>query len=242
MLNCTRSRPLGLLVLLLAVTVPLAATTVYTDWTGWEAGVSSYNAADFEGLTTNYVFYGADGVTQNGAQIIGQVPGGSPAQQAWVINPLPNPEYDFGTGSVLKGPYFTAGELGREIQIKLPGDTTAFAVDLMTVGSEVEAYTIMLSNGESWDNVLTAAGLTPQFFGITTDTTFSEVHLLLTTGVNTITYPVIDNVAYGIAGAVVTPPLEDPEETPEAATVILVATGLFFLWRRLRRYPSLAAS
>ncbi len=229
----SRSGPLWLLLLFVSLTAPLSATTIYVDWADWQAGVSSFEAVDFEGLTTDYASY-PTGLTQGNAQFTGEVPDGS--GQLWVIDPVAHPSHDFGTGAVLKGPVYSSAEPGREIKVSLPADTTAFALELMTVGSSPETFTVMLSTGESWNDVLTATGMTPQFFGISTDVPFAEVHLLLSTGVNSLTFPVIDNIAYGITGVGgAGDPLEGGAETPEAATLLLIGTGLLLIWRMAKR-------
>ena len=94
-------------------------------------------------------------------------------------------------------------------------------------------FTVMLSNGDSF--ALTGfADQTPQFFGITTDIPISQVNFIMTSGVPNTTQPGLDNLYYGTAGGGELPP-EDPAETPETATFLLVGSGLFWLCRQHRR-------
>ena len=62
------------------------------------------------------------------------------------------------------------------------------------------------------------------FVGFTSDVSLATAQFILTSGINTTTYPVIDNLAYGTAGVA-----GGPEETPEVATLLLVGSGLVFI-------------
>jgi hypothetical protein len=218
--------PPGLfLVLLLLVASPLAASTVVYDRSIWEADNPLFTNIDFEsslpgthnsGLTVGEVeFHGLTGSTEN----------------LWVVDPVPYPDYNFGSGFVVQGPAFFSGSMSREIQITLPTGITTFGIDLMNVNSGPATYTVALSTGEQWSGITTLPSPGRAFFGVTSDVSISTAHIIISSGISTTTYPVIDNVSYGVTGA----GGPGPEETPEAATMLLVGTGLIFLCRFRRR-------
>jgi hypothetical protein len=69
----------------------------------------------------------------------------------------------------------------------------------------------------------------PLFFGITTDSTFTSLSITAYSSPDIIT---LDDISIGSAGT---------GETPEAATLLLVATGLFLMGWMRRRMPRRAA-
>jgi len=235
MLHRTMHRPPGhLLILLLLISAPLTAGTIYQDRPAWEAETLSISTIDFEGLTSTWSSYNtAAGLTVGDVQFAGLAGGG---YSLTVVNSAYDPSHDFGSGSVLKGPYYWGTDLSRQIEITLPSAATVFGLDFMSIGSSPEDFAITLSNGEAWTGLPGVAAPGRQFFGVVSETPFTQVQLMLSTGINSVTYPVIDNVAWGAAGA---PP---PGETPEAGTLLLVGGGLIMLWRIRRRQALPAAA
>jgi len=201
------------LALLLVITVPVMATTVqYSDRPSWEAATPGFTNIDFEGIVTEQggwaSYSDAAGLTVADVQFIGLVPPSSYA--LYVVNPVPGSDYDFESGSLLKGPYYFTGT--SKLIVNLPAGVTSFGADLMTLDdSNPATFTVHLSTGEEWTDIATAARPTRTFFGV--------------------------NFSYGVAdlggGG------EDPAETPEAATMILVGTGLIAVFGfRRRRFQS----
>ncbi len=227
------------LALLLVITVPVMATTVqYSDRPSWEAATPGFTNIDFEGIVTEQggwaSYSDAAGLTVADVQFIGLVPPSSYA--LYVVNPVPGSDYDFESGSLLKGPYYFTGT--SKLIVNLPAGVTSFGADLMTLDdSNPATFTVHLSTGEEWTDIATAARPTRTFFGVTSDTAITQIDFVLTSGTNSVTYAGLDNFSYGVAdlggGG------EDPAETPEAATMILVGTGLIAVFGfRRRRFQS----
>ncbi len=216
-----------------------AASVTYADWAAWQSAAPNSTLIDFEGLTADFISYNTSaGLTVGGAQFVGVAENGS--YRLYVVNPAAHPDHDFGTGSVLKGPEYVDG-YSAVLQILLPDVTTAVAFDLGTYNTTASSvYTVLLDTGEQFPGISVGARPEMAFFGITSDVPFTQVDILMTAGASWISAPILDNVAYGVAstgggtaGA--------PQETPEAATFLLVGSGLICFWRWRRRAPQPAA-
>ncbi len=219
--------------------LPLPASTVYADWTSWQGAVSSSTTVGFEGLTSDFTSYSTSaGLTIGDAQFLGLAASGG--YQLWVVNPTAHPDHDFGSGSVLKGPAFSTASASI-LRILLPAATTALAFDLGTVDTASSVYTISLDTGEQFPGISVGARPDTAFFGITSSVAFTQADVLMTTGVKSVSYPILDNVAYGLAGSGGGTGDPPPQETPETATFLLVGSGLVCFWRWRRRPPQPAA-
>jgi len=229
-------QPTKVLVLLavLFAGLPLPASTIYADWASWQGAVSTYTTVDFEGITDDFASYSTSaGLTIGDIQFVGISDNGGYA--LWVVDSTAYPDHDFGTGDVLKGPAFVSG-YSAILRILLPATTTALAFDLGTYITPSSVYTISLDTGEQFPNISVGARPNTTFFGVTSTVPFTQVDVLMTTGVNWESQPILDNVAYGLAGGGGTGG-GGPSEVPETTTFLLVGSGLILFWRWRRRAP-----
>ncbi len=227
-----RTMILVLLAVLLAG-LPLPASTIYADWPSWQSAVSSYTTVDFEGITDDFVSYNTSaGLTIGDIRFVGLSYNGGYA--LYVVDSATYPDHDFGAGDVLKGPVYVSG-YSAILRILLPATTTALAFDLGTYTTPSSVYTISLDTGEQFSNIAVGARPNTTFFGITSAVPFTQVDVLMTTGVSWESNPVLDNVAYGLAGGGTAG--GGPSEAPEGATFLLVGSGLVVFWRWRRRAP-----
>lgn len=232
-------RPPGLLILLGAIlAVPVWATSVqYSDRVAWEAASSGLTGIDFEGITDTYASYGdASGLTVGDVQFVGVQPASS-SYWLYVNNPASGSAEDYGSGALLKGPIYSSSDPSRHILVNLPTGVTSFGVDLMTLDADPATFNILLSTGDQFTGINTAARPNRTFFGLTSDAEISSIQFVLTGGVPSTSIPGIDNFTYGAAGS--GGGGGAPEQTPEAATLIMVGMGLILINRlRKKRLPA----
>jgi hypothetical protein len=157
---------------------------------------------------------------------------------------------DWGTNGVLQGPMYWAGADHR-LHIDLPTPVTAISLNLMTwsfVGGAHSGGNVSIEvNGELINSIPTAmwnqtmgaspkaAGVSPTWFGLISDTPFTSLQIRPLEG-----YLLIDNFAHGlatVAGGNEPPPNPDVTETPELTTMLMIGGGLASLRfvRRLKR-------
>lgn len=213
-------RPFLVLLLSLATAAVVPATTIHADWNAWQGGVTGVQTTDFEGLTGTYASYGtATGLVDGEAQFLGITHQGT--YWLYVVNGAAYADHDYGTGAVLKGPTFNAAPPSR-LRIHLPVATTAVAFELGAYGSSGAQYTVSLANGEQWTGIAAGARPALTFFGVTADTPFSQLDIIMTSGLASLSHTILDNFAYGTASA--TPP--SGAEVPQTGTLVLVGSGL----------------
>lgn len=228
--------------LLIVFGSPLPGATLdYASQSDWLGATSGLTTIDFEGVIAGewQSFSTADGLTVGDVQFLGVKPA-TTGYDLWVVNPTAGSESDWGSGAYLKGPLFWSGDPNQAIKAVLPDGVTAFGVELMTMDSDPMEFVVALSTGEQFTGIATAARPNRTFFGVTTDIPIAEVSFMLASGINTVSRPAIDNFVYGVAGGGGAGDPINPEETPEAATFLLVGTGLVLLYRARRRKPMLA--
>jgi hypothetical protein len=125
----------------------------------------------------------------------------------------------------------------------MPSDVIAFGIDLATLSPYAGSFRIELDGIDVGLIIPTQPYPNRQFFGLQTDTPFSQVKIYNTSGqlYNTVGY--YDNVSYIVAS-------QAPQggeqgagtETPEVATLLTVATGLLVIgWSRRRPKRALSA-
>jgi hypothetical protein len=200
------------------------ATTIHADWSEWQGGVTGVQTTDFEGLTGTYASYGtATGLIDGEAQFLGITHQGT--YWLYVVNGNANSDHNYGTGTVLKGPTFNAAPPSR-LRINLPAAATAVAFELGVYGSSSAQYTVSLANGEQWTGIAAGARPALTFFGVTADTPFSQLDIIMTSGMATLSHTILDNFAYGTTSPL---PPSGPE-APETAPLFFVGAGLVCIW------------
>ena len=249
-MNChPKSYSVGIaLAVFLALSLPAQASVLntYTDRANFDNATSNRTLITFDGTTpqswvnagyTNYygLYSDAAGLTLDGVNFVGN--NGSGGYQLYTSNPSdPNASENYGTGTVLKGPeYYPTSSL----LITLPGATTAFGFDLGAMLPSVATFNLeLVSLGVNY-SVTTQLRPNLTFFGVTLDAPTTQIRLTTTQGTLYQTQLLLDNFAYGTAGAGAGQQgaqFGGPTgETPEVTTLLYVASGLGLLaWKRRR--------
>jgi len=215
-----RIRSLGsfVVVALAAMAGPLYCTTIttYNSLAGWQTAESTTQTIDFSGLPGSMTFY-SSGLTLGGVQFIGysgQTSLGEMDTTSW----FPGFGLSNAAFMLMSGP-------SSDIHIILPAAVTAVGFNLLTSNGGLP-YTINLNDLQS--NLLgtytqATSGAPPvAFFGATSDTPIATIDLSLQGPGSGGTYAFVDNVSYGTA----TTQTSDVSDTPEAATFLLIGSGL----------------
>lgn len=232
----------GLLAVALFTAFPVSAATVsYTDQVAWTTAAGTITQFNFDNIAPSGLYTDestSTGLTIDGAQFVGYV---SPtAYQLQVVDSMfVFPYYNFGSGGALRSPTYDRAQNASfipYIQVNLPANTTAIAADLATVSPNGLAYEIILSDGSSY-TVNTQARPNTTFLGITSDTAITYADfVVLGTQYNGGTFGLIKDFSYATSAS-----QGDQVPTPEAATLILIGTGLIaFRWLRKRQVSNLA--
>src|SRR5260370_28427815 len=215
-----------LLALAVAIT-PAYSTTITTSSSlaSWQAAASGISTIDF---TSTAVGTTGGTLTVGGVQFMGYTSNGTSES---VHNTTGFSYGDFGTGNALYT--IIAGTTLPYIHIVLPSAVTAAGMNLWTRSSAGLSFTVTVAGTPFTvaTNSAPASGVrTPPYFGVTSDTPFTTIDLSLPAwNTNIGTYQFVDNVSYGSAAAT---------DTPEAATCLLIRSGLIglvLLRRRLSR-------
>jgi hypothetical protein len=207
---------------------PACATTIttYTDLASWQAASSGVTLVDFEGCapTNGFTTYNSTCLHTSSVQFIGYTANTPVTNLLEAVDTNWSTFYNFGTSDALlvrmNRPQ-TAVTLPY-LHIVLPANTTAFGIDLFSVGPNGLSFTITI--GATQFTVPTSGHPNPAtFFGITSDTAIGALDLTLQGTVwNGDTMALFDNVRFGTAQLPTDP-------TPEAATFLLIGSGLIGL-------------
>jgi hypothetical protein len=214
-----------LLALCTSLTPAFSATlTTYNSQASFNAALTSGVLIDFNNLvavTNGQADYStAAGLTQSGVNFVGVNGSGN---YLIATRSDGNANYDWGSSTLLSLPYYW-GSAASYLTITLPSNTTAAGFDLMTFSPQAGSFTITMPAdlGGGTYVVNTANRPTRSWFGITSDTSISSIQIAVN-GVNPVTHvgsiPLLDNFKFGAAA-------EQPADTPEVATFILIGTGL----------------
>jgi hypothetical protein len=214
--------------------------TTYTDLASWQAATSGVLTADFEAMTpggpvTNYNT--ASGVSSYpNVQFIGLSSSGSylldvedTSYVAWAAF------RNFGTGDALSQLMDrpTNGSPLPYIHVVFSTPVTAFGSDLFTSGPNALSFAITVLGTQY--TVATNPLPTTAFWGVTSDTPITSADFTLQgTTFNGGSHEFLDNFRYGTAQAQGPPP-----DVPEAATLVMIGSGLIGLaYMRKRNKPT----
>ncbi len=230
-----------------AVNPLIAGTLTYTDRPSWLADSTSiitldfatYGAGNSGGFTSgnsvtsgSQVFYNnANGYFNNNFQITGT--NGTSNVLRQVLANGSQSFWNWNTGAILFSDSSTGSNvISMRINFRsggLPTPVSAFGVGLGLGGGTGSSGNITVTpQGLGAQTVTTfnqAAGLT--FFGVSSDTqTFSFFDITITDPASR--YIILDNLSSGTSTITTAPP-PPPAETPDAATMLTVGTGLAYL-------------
>jgi hypothetical protein len=206
--------------------------TTYTSLANWQAATTADLLADFEGLTppgTSTSYNSATGVSNySNVEFIGYSSGGSSDIQ--VIDTTISPFFNFGTGDALVQTMDrpNSGSPLPYIHVQFLTPVTAFGGNLFTASSNGMNFSVTINGASNIPlatpyTVGTNAPPNPVFWGVTSDTPIWSIDLSLQGSVfNGSSYAFLDNVEYGMAQG-------SSSDTPEAATLILIGSGLIGL-------------
>lgn len=212
-----------------------AATVTFTDAVAWGAASSGSTTIDFSTLAPAGSFKDystSTGLSLSGVNFLGFL---SPtAFQLGVFDSqYASPFFNFGGGAELKGPGYDSmnASFTPYIHVVLPGNVTSIAANLATVSPNGLTYSIKLSDGETFSSA-TGARPATTFFGLTTTAPISYVDFALSdASAGNGTSGLIKNFQFATTVSGGTP----PPDVPEAATLILIGTGLM-AFRGLKKY------
>jgi hypothetical protein len=137
------------------------------------------------------------------------------------------------SGTVLKTQAYTTGT--NYIHILFPVATTAFAADLVTGGS-YGTFTVSAGGDSYTTPTVSQAALRTFAFTFTSPVTFVDLYYT-----NSYQSAIVDNIIYATAGSTggtggeTGPGGGGATETPEAATMLLCAAGLYCVSKKLPR-------
>lgn len=177
------------LVLSLGAAEASAAFWTFASRPAFEAAVLNPQTIDFEGIASPGESFTAPAVYyQKGVAFSGSVPDG---YYLYVIDPGVFPEfYDWGSGAVLAGPSSAFGD-GAMLTVTLPGGTTAFGADLMTLQPDAAAFQVVMADGQEFV-VSTQPFPERTFFGLVADAPIGSVSLIAQDGA----FPLLDNFTF----------------------------------------------
>ncbi len=232
-----------LLALAIWLCTPLHAGIVntYTNRAAWQAATTDRTDIDFTALglgAGGYIGYStATGLTMSGVTFTGYDESNN-AHFLYALNPESGWDENFGTGTLLKGPmwYQSSGVTSTYLQVALPSSVTSLGLDLGTITPRGASLRLVV-DGVYTGSTITTATNSLTFFGFTADAPVNQLRIYVDSGSLTVTQALIDNVSFGellSGGGGGGPP--QGGETPEAATLLYVGTGVYYLaWRRRRQ-------
>ena len=217
--------------------------TTYTSSASWQGATSGVQMDNFEGLAPaggSTLFTGPNGVSSDpNVDFTGYSWSGSPYIQ--VIDTTASTWYNFGTGDALLEPMDRPnGSPLPYIHVVFLAPVTAFGADLFTSSPSGLSYAVTVygaSNTQLATPYTATTNALPNtaFWGVTSDTPIWSVDFTVQgTTFNGGSYAFLDNFRYGAAQTQGPP----PGDTPEAATMLLIGSGLIGLaYLRKRTKP-----
>lgn len=204
------------------VTPAYSTVVTYTDLASWQAATSGDQTIDFTGESPGMLTdYSSTGVSYPGVQFTGI---STAAQNLEVMDTSVFSWANFGSGEALmQSMNRGTSDPVPHIHVTFTTPVTAFGSDLFTTSSYGMTFAITVA-GTTY-TAPTFGQPTRAFWGITSDTPISSADFTLqgtTAQGNSIAF--LDNFTYGTADTQGPPP-----ETPEAATMLLIGSGLLGL-------------
>jgi hypothetical protein len=189
--------------LVLAV-VPGSATTItqYNDFASWQAAtLSGFQLIDFQSSTTGTF----SSVSFPGVQFSGI---GGPSNTIMIMDTT------FLGWNSGKAAFINTNQ-SQTMNIILAPAVTAFAFNVFSASPHGQTFTISV-NGTPYVVPTNDLPNSPTFFGITSDSPITALSVALATA-SPSAYILVDNVSFGTAQI---------SQTPEAATLLLIGSGL----------------
>jgi hypothetical protein len=216
---------LALITLAWNVTPAYSTVVTYNDLASWSAATSGDQTINFTGKANGGAiqdYSNATGVAYSDVQFIGITANGYGLDvpdtniMTW---------YSFGTGEALAQPTNRgASDAVPYIHVVFTTPVTAFGLNLFSYSSNGMSFAATLQ-GTNY-TIATSATAPPTFWGVTSDTPISSVNFALQgTTPNGGSVAFLDNLTYGAASTGGPP----PDQTPEAATLLLIGSGLLGL-------------
>ena len=218
--------------------------TTYTSLASWQAATSGGTTDTFEGLTPSLgstPCTGPNGLTYDpNVDFLGY--SSSASSDIQVVDTAASAWYNFGTGDALLQSMDrpNSGSPLPYIHVVFLAPVTAFAADLFTSSPSGLSYAVTVygaSNTQLATPYTAATNALPNtaFWGVTSDTPIWSVDLTLQgTAFNGGSLAFLDNFRYGTAQAQGPPP-----DVPEAATLVMIGSGLIGLaYMRKRIKPT----
>ena len=201
------------------IVTPAYSTTLtaYTDLASFNAATSSDQTITFTGKSPGTITSYPGGVSYPDVQFFGITTALN------VVDTTTFSWYSFGTGEALMQPTNSISGVPY-IHVVFTNPVTAFGSNLFSYSSAGMSFSITVP-GATQQLVNTSATAPATFWGVTSDTPITSVDFQLqgtTPTSNSVAF--LDNFIYGTASA--GPP---PDQTPEAATLLLIGSGLIGL-------------
>lgn len=239
-------------------------TTYHENLQDWTSGTSNVRQVDFElGRSLKYGTYEIfNSMAGLNLQATGALPGEGPVNfnslyldgsgntkyNMYIVNPDSSAGTYWGSGMMLQGTAYQAGQETR-IRVTLPaGGMTSVGMDLRSADDSGQSFKVILYKDADFVPFFTADSLTTQtpgtsllhsFWGATSDVAITRIDIILKGNISTATVPILDNFRYGEIAAG-TSPIESPTEStlPEPATGPLYLTlgGFALAASRLRKW------
>jgi PEP-CTERM motif len=183
---------------------PACATSIltYADLASWTAASTGYQTINFQSTAPGTYF----SLSLLGVQFAGI---GGPNNNGVTI--IDSTSFGWNSGNA---PFINMNQ-SQTMQITLPTAVTAFGFNVFSAAPHGLTFVINV-NGTQFPVPTNDIPNSPTFFGVTSDTPLTTILVSLATNTPS-AYILVDNVRFGTAQV---------DQTPEAATFLLIGSGL----------------